>query len=105
MDNPELPTYIGTSHLARELRYRNYNLITIIRKWANDPELPCPAPDAHLYREDDIAMLWRKDRLPEWHEWNRQRINLTRERAEAGTFQGRLPKLGNQPERPLKGDQ
>jgi hypothetical protein len=105
MDNQALPTYIGTTHLARELRYRNYNLTVMIRKWANDPKLPCPAPDAYLYRENDTTMLWLKDRLPEWHEWNRQRINLTRARAHAGLAQGRPPKLGNQPERPLQGDQ
>lgn len=96
--DPDLPTYIGTSHIARELRYRPFNLITAIRKWADDPELPPPAPDALLYREDGIAMLWRKERLPEWQEWNRQRLKTAKERP----TRGRPPQFGNQPKRPLK---
>jgi hypothetical protein len=96
-----LPTYIGITHLAKHLHYRPYNVLQIIRKWCEDPEIPCPAPDALIVRADSTDMLWLKERLTEWEAWNSQRIAVSKMRAEEqrklGKRTGRLPGPGQQP--------
>lgn len=93
----DVPAYIGINRIATELRYRPYNLLKIIEKWSNDPELPCPAPDAVFLREDGPVMLWFPERIPEWTEWNHQRIETAARRAKHSRRPGRPPKLGTQP--------
>lgn len=101
MTDHEIPIYVGTSHLAKHLRYRQYNIVTMLKTWADDPEIPCPAPDAYIIRADGTDRLWLKERLPEWEAWNLERIAVSRRRAEElrklGKRTGRLPGPGKQP--------
>jgi len=79
------PTYTTASEIARHLGYVPHNMVALIRKWANDPHHPCPAPDAYIKIKDGYrTSLWLPNRLPEWEEWNNKRLALRAQRQSRG---------------------
>lgn len=91
--------YLTLSEIARELGHRANSFPSLTKHWENDPDNPCPTPDAYSTAKDGyLNKLWLPDRLAEWHAWDHQRIALSRRRQRAG---GRKSKPRNPYSRPV----
>jgi hypothetical protein len=84
--DPTKPTYLTSSELSRTLGYVPHMVTYFLNQWANDPDLPCPPPDAYsLVKGGYVNPLWLHSRIPEWKQWNKERKVLGRQRQrEAG---------------------
>lgn len=88
--HPTKPIYMTSSELSRSLDYVPHMVTYFLRHWGNDPELPCPTPDAYsIVKDDYVNPLWLRERLPEWQEWDRRRKPLGIERRRQGGTRGK----------------
>jgi hypothetical protein len=88
--NPSKPIYMTSSELSRSLGYVPHMVTYFVKHWANDPELPCPAPDAYsLVKDGYVNPLWYAHRVPEWQEWDQKRKVVGRRRQREGGQRGK----------------
>lgn len=68
------PIFITMSEIARELGYTNNNFSYILKTHHDDPNDPCPAPDAHYKVHGGyLSPLWLPTRIPQWKAWDQRR--------------------------------